>query len=162
MKASGMVRMLTGFGLVVLGATVAHAGGGQGIAPSLTSFFVCHNINGSDQGQTVDVKTDELGFPDVDKNSVRVGSGVLACTQVRVYPEGDAVNEIVPGSLVPLVPNGPYLKCYTVSSPRKPGAPPAGTPTQFTATDYFEPTGETLQASALRYLCAPAQIETLP
>ncbi len=166
-KCKLVSQVVAVIGILTLFVTLAHAGSGNGTGGgSTSSFIVCHGINGLDQGQHVDIYTDELGYPNnLSWQNVRVGSGVLACTPVRVavHPSSfDGTNitgtEIVPGENAP---NGTYLKCYTIAVPRT--NLPAGRLTQFDFSDYFDPypPGEIDQASTVQLLCAPANA-TLP
>lgn len=146
MKSRVVASVLAVVGAFALSATGAQAGGGFG-GSGVTGFFVCHGINGGDQGQVVDIQSDELGTDPI--RDVRIGSGVLGCTGVTVTDPATAL-EITPGT-------GTYMKCYTISVPRRPIAAPAGTPTLYAAIDSFEPDpGETVIASAIRYLCGTA------
>jgi hypothetical protein len=141
--SKGAVGALAIVAILVLTTAGAHAGGGFGGNVPQTGFFVCHGINGADQGLLVNIETDELGGSTL--TNIRVGSGVLGCTYVSVSrADTGAAIEAVPGQ---------FLKCYTIAGSQRPPAPPAGTPTAWTATDAFVPEGETVITSGVRYLC---------
>ncbi len=145
MTSKGFVVALAMLGMLALSATGARAGGGFGGGGPLSGFFVCHGINGGDQGLHVNIESDELGGT---LTNVRVGSGVLGCTYVRLT-RADTGAPID-------APEGLFLKCYTIAASRVPPGPPAGTPTAWTVADAFEPAGETVVASEVRFLCGTA------
>jgi hypothetical protein len=147
--------MLAVTGILALSATMAQAGAG-GIPSTLTSFFVCHGIHGSDPGQVFDVESPVFGPVD-DQFSpilqqVKTGKAALACAFARLFPpqpQGapppDPELAIVPGE-------GLHLKCYQITSSNK--VKPS---TQYLAFDAL--VGEetvSVPASRLQYLCAPS------
>jgi hypothetical protein len=150
-KSRVVLSALVVIGSLALSAPAAHAGSGGTPSP-LTSFFVCHGINGKDVGgDAYDLYNDPFG---PIRLGIRIGSGVLACAQAKLWPAGAPP---VPETEVPPVPDGvshEQLKCYTISASRQPPSPPGGTPTRYGATDAF--VEESVQASDRLFVCAPA------
>ena len=121
MKCKAVPGLLALIVTLVLSATVAQAGSG-GLPSALTSFFACYSINGKDSGQTVDLKSDDqsespIGVP--DRKNVRIGSGSLACTIIRMLVPSNAQTQF----LAEPNPNHPDeegfngIKCYSVTGP---------------------------------------------
>jgi hypothetical protein len=146
MKSKFVLSLLAVIGTLALSATAAHAGAG-GTPFALTSFFLCHGINGKDQGVSVDVEGDDFG---PNRQGVRVGSASLACAVAKVFNAGTA-EEVQPVPADPQVTRQ-ELKCYSIAVSRKPEGP--GGPGRYNSTDAFGT--EPVQISQLHYLCAPA------
>jgi hypothetical protein len=130
MKGKFVSGILAVTGLLALSSTVAQAGGG-GSPSALTSFFVCHTINGANLGQNVDVYSDEagagIGAGAATRKNVTIGQAILACAQAFLFRAGVApildqnnnpTNNINPGGLEC---NTFELKCYTASVSKKTG-----------------------------------------
>jgi hypothetical protein len=178
MKSKFAVRVLTALGILALSTAVAQAGDGGKPSP-LTSFFVCHSINGNSAGKVVDVQSPVFG---PDKVSVKIGNGTLACAWARLFTAG---NLPAPTDPVPPPPLGPYLqevepnpnaegtgggglldqlKCYNVSVARKTSGPGvfssldaltnATLPLVGTPGPAGTETG--IQTSEIRFICGPA------
>ena len=147
MKSRVVLSALVVIGSLALSAPAAHAGSGGTPFP-LTSFFVCHGINGDDPGTVVDVDNSVLL---TNPQRVRIGNGVLACVVAKLFPGGSVHdgNEINPN---PGGTNSDGLKCYTVSVSRQSNTAP---PTRWTVTDVFGQENG-VQASSFQYICAPA------
>ena len=111
--------VLAAIGILALSATMAQAGDGGRPSP-LTSFFVCHSINGASANKTVDLQSPVFG---PDKVGVKIGNGTLACAWAKLFPSGDLPTPDNPQTLNEVVPNPggllDQLKCYTVSVSRK-------------------------------------------
>lgn len=111
--------VLAAIGILALSATMARAGDGGRPSP-LTSFFVCHSINGASANKTVDLQSPVFG---PDKVGVKIGNGTLACAWAKLFPPGDLPTPTNPQTLNEVVPNPggllDQLKCYTVSVSRK-------------------------------------------
>jgi hypothetical protein len=139
--------VLAVIGTLALSATVAQAGAGGFVSP-LTSFFVCHSINGDDAGRTVDLQSPVFG---PDRQSVRIGNGTLACAWAKLFGAGTNIE------LDPNPPNGtgPHdvLKCYTISVAKKPAIK-----TRYTFMDELLGEDTNVQASEVRYICAPSTL----
>lgn len=110
--------VLAAIGILALSATMAQAGDGGKPNP-LTSFFVCHSINGASADKTVDLQSPVFG---PDKVGVKIGNGTLACAWAKLFTPGGLTNpnqEIAPN------PSGTLdqLKCYSVSVSRKTSGP---------------------------------------
>lgn len=149
MNGKVVLSLLAPIAILALSPAMAQAGGGQG-AGTLVGFFACHGINGGDQGQVVDLTGDELG---VDRQGIRVGSGIAACTPVQLFDAATG-NEISAGA-------GSYLKCYSTAGARKPADPPQGPPARYNAADAFDP-ADTVQVTGDLVLCAPAEFTLIP
>ena len=148
MKSKVVLGVLVAIGIFALSATAAQAGSG-GFPSPLTSFFVCHGINGDDPGQVVDVQSSFFGL---NPQSVRIGNATLACAFARLFRAG---TEIKPN------PSDTHaqLKCYTLSVPRQPGTSP---PTRYSVTDELLGVDADVQAFQLQYICAPASFTVAP
>jgi hypothetical protein len=148
-KGKVVLGVLATTGILALSATMAQAGAG-GIPSVLTSFFVCHEIHGTDPGQVLDVESPFFGPVDSQQNPIlqriKTGKAALACAFARLFP---------PGSPEPIEPGeGLQLKCYQITSPQNAKVKP---PTQYQAFDAL--VGEemvSVPASKLQYLCAPS------
>jgi hypothetical protein len=136
---SGVLAVIA---ILALSATAAQAGAG-GTPSALTSFFVCHGINGDDPGQVVDLESPVLG---PNRQNVRIGNGTLACAFAKLFRAG-TTTEISPGA------GHGDLKCYTVSVARQASSKP---PTRYTVTDELFGEETDVQTSEIRYICAPA------
>lgn len=144
MKSRVVLSVLGVTGILALSATVVHAGSGGSPFP-LTSFFVCHGINGDDPGKVVNVDASVLL---TNPRNVRLGNATVACVVAKLF---DALTETeIPPP--PLGVNSDGLKCYTVSVSRQPNTKP---PTRWDITDSFGLETD-VPASDLRYICAPA------
>ena len=122
MKCKAALGMLALVATLVLSATAAHAGNG-GLPSALTSFFACYSItNTKDSGQTADFDDkaqleSPIGVP--DRQNVRIGSGSLVCTIIRMLVPSKAAKQF----LAEPNPNSPDeegfngIKCYSVSGP---------------------------------------------
>jgi hypothetical protein len=134
-KVKVVLGVLAVTGILALSSTAAHAGDG-GKPSVLTSFFVCHAINGANVGREVDVYSDEVGAVSspnpapfgATRTLVTIGQAVLACAQALVFPAG--ANPPVPNGppvgneIIPQIPSGATgfeLKCYTASTNKKSG-----------------------------------------
>ena len=119
MKSKFGLSVLTAIGVLALSATMAQAGDGGRPSP-LTSFFVCHSINGASANKTVDLQSPVFG---PDKVGVKIGNGTLACAIAKLFPPGDLPTPTNPQTLNEVVPNPggllDQLKCYTVSVTRQ-------------------------------------------
>lgn len=174
MKSRFVLKVLSAIGIFALSATVAQAGDGGKLSP-LTSFFVCHSINGSSPGLELDVESQV--FAPTGKRKVKIGNGTLACAWAKLFlPQtGQAIDPNPPGSGGGESGTGllNQLKCYTVSVPRKTSG--AGT---YNVTDslfgtplpiWITPPGvstaspgmeQNIQVSEIRLICGPANLET--
>lgn len=170
MKSKFVLTVLAAIGIFALSASVAQAGDGGKPNP-LTSFFVCHSINGASADKTVDLQSPVFG---PDKLGVKIGNGTLACAWAKLFTAGaltptnpptppDPSQEIAPN------PTGTLdqLKCYSVSVSRK----TSGSVT-YNVTDVLfganpelvssTPIGKDLgtefgiNPSELRFICGPA------
>jgi len=158
-KSKVVLGMLAVIGIFALSTTGAQAGEGGKPSP-LTSFFVCHSINGDDPGKVVDVESPVFG---PTRQNVRIGNGTLACAWAKLFRLG-TTDEIKPNPDV----NLEQLKCYTVSVSRKP-ATTGQLPPRYNATDvlfgdllpFAVAVEQDIQVSELRYICGPA-LFTLP
>ena len=145
MKSRVVLSVLAVIGSFALTATAAEAAGG---APfPLTSFFVCHGINGQVTGPNVDVQISRLG---VNPQNVKIGGGVLACVVAKLLYAGSPT-EILPN---PSSVNSDGLKCYAVAVPKKPDSPTAGNTYQITDDLVGVESGVT--RTGFRYVCSPA------
>jgi hypothetical protein len=125
MKCKAIPGLLALIVTLVLSATAAQAGNG-GLPSALTSFFACYSItNTKDSGQTVDIESaDQVGSPIgvPDRKNVRIGSGSLACTLIRMLVPPSATNPMTQFLAEPN-PNHPDdegfngIKCYSVTGP---------------------------------------------
>jgi hypothetical protein len=142
-----ILGVLAVMGTLARSATVAQAGAGGFVSP-LTSFFVCHSINGDDPGLTVDLQSPVFG---PDRQAVRIGNGTLACAWAKLFGAGTNT-EIDPN---PPGGTGPHdvLKCYTISVAKKPSDK-----TRYTFTDELVGAETNVQASEIRYICAPSTL----
>ena len=167
MKSKFVLTVLAAIGIFALSATMAQAGDGGHPSP-LTSFFVCHSINGSSANKVVDIQSPVFG---PDKVGVKIGNGTLACAIAKLFPAGDLPTPTNPQTLNEVVPNPggvlDQLKCYTISVARKTSGPGI-----FSVSDeLFAPTlalvGDAPDASVLgtetginpselRFICGPA------
>ena len=148
MKSKVVLGVLVAIGIFALSATAAQAGSG-GFPSPLTSFFVCHGINGDDPGQVVDVQSSFFGL---NPQNVRIGNATLACAFAKLF-RGET--EIAPNPLN----THQQLKCYTLSVARQPGASP---PTRYSVTDELLGVDADVHASQLQYICAPASFTIAP
>jgi hypothetical protein len=158
-------------GILVLSATGAHASGG-GLPSALTGFFVCHEIEGNDPGQTFDVESPIFGPVDalgaksncIDPTTglpgtpcilqkVKMLKGSLACAWARLFPPREqgapAPDPIEPGS-------AEKMTCYPISP-----VPPTAKSTPAPHYDVFDPLfvdqlDIAVPQTAMRYLCAPS------
>jgi hypothetical protein len=160
--------MLAMAGMLALSATAANAGG-RGIPVALTSFFVCHAMNGANIAADVDVRSDNIGAADAVRQAVRLGQAVLACAQAALFPKGtDPVAhpelEISPFVVTDPTTNPPTvkrleeLKCYAASTAKK-----SGDVGSFDVDDplYREFVADTLELGVpvsrdVKFVCAPA------
>jgi len=144
-------------GILALSAPVAHAGAG-GTPSTLTSFFVCHEINGDDPGRTFDVESDVFGPFDASGNpilqTVKIGKGALACAFARLFPPrkkgAPAPDPIDPG------PGGEQMTCYPLSNSGNGKVKP---PPEYLVFDPLFPNGPlniAVPPTKLEYLCAPS------
>jgi hypothetical protein len=167
MKGKFVSGILAVTGLLALSSTVAQAGGG-GIPSALTSFFVCHPINGANLGVPVDVYSDETGSPTTPtRKNVTIGQAVLACAQALLWPAGTQ-NPVAGTDISPDVPGNPSLfemKCYSTSGgdavQTQPGPQKTGQSTTVDIQDGLFPGHHELGASAfpsVQLICAPASI----
>jgi len=133
-------------GILALSTTPALAGAGGTPSP-LTSFFVCRGINSDDPNAVVDIQSPIFG----NRLSVRIGNGTLACAFAKLFRAG-TTEEISPNPLL----THEELKCYSLVVPKK---ATAGTPPpQFTITDELAGAEPGVQATDIRYICAPASL----
>src|SRR5262245_5194385 len=91
----------------------------NGGSPStLTSFFVCHPINGSRLGVSVGVYSDEAGAATTPtRKNVTIGQAILACAQALLWPAGTQ-DPVLGTDISPSVPGNAFpfeLKCYSAS-----------------------------------------------
>src|SRR5262245_31795433 len=144
----------------------------NGGSPSaLTSFFVCHPINGSSLGVSVDVYNDEAsGAPTTPaRKNVTIGQAILACAQALLWPAG--TQDPAPGTdISPSVPGNPFpleLKCYSASGgdpvPTQPPTPKkaAKAATLMNIRDGLFPGHDELGVAAFpstQLICGPASI----
>ncbi len=140
MKNRVVLSIVAVIAICVLSATSAQAGSGAGIAP-FDTFFVCQSIDGGNVGEVVSILT--LGgdpIPGMDK--VRIGSGVLTCTNVTVK---NSAGGDISGNIL-----STELKCYSVSVKG-----PKAASQQFVLQDDFGQ--ETVNVSpSPQLLCGPA------
>jgi hypothetical protein len=138
-KSKAAVSVLAVITVCALSATSGQAGSGAGIAP-FDTFFVCQNIDGANVGEVVSITDlDGAAIPGMDK--VRVGSGVLLCTNVKV--KNSAGGDISGGVL------STELKCYSISVKG-----PKAASQQFSLVDDFRL--ETVNVSpSPQLLCGP-------
>ena len=159
MKSKFVVRVLAAFGILALSAATAQAGDG-GKPSALTSFFVCHSINSSSPGKTVDVQSPVFG---PDRQSVKIGNGSLACAWAKLFTNGNlgvATEEVVPNPDATL----DQLKCYTISVARNTSGPGRYNATDALFASVLGTTGsvgavgtaEGIQVSEVRLICGPA------
>ena len=161
MKGKVVLGMLAMIGILALSATGAQAGSGSMPSP-LTSFFVCHSINGDDPGKVLDLQSPVFG---PNRQSVRIGNGTLACAWAKLFPPGKTLpaDEISPNPFSTLS----QLKCYNVSVSRKTSTT-GQIPTRYSATDVLFGdltvlgTENDIQVSELRYICGPADFFPQP
>jgi len=126
-KGKVVLGVLAVTGILALSSTVAKAGGG--VPTALTSFFVCHGINGADVGKNVDVYSDEVGVnpnPGASRTNVTIGQAILACAQAFLFHAGaDPVFPLAAdaNNISPRISNPtPFeLKCYAASASKKSG-----------------------------------------
>ena len=125
MKYKAVLGILVLIGTLVLSVTASQAGNG-GLPSALTSFFACYSItNTKDSGQTVDLENDDqvgspIGVP--DRANVRIGSGSLACTLIRMLVPSNAQTQFLaePNPDFGLPNKNPgfnAIKCYSVTGP---------------------------------------------
>ena len=152
MKSRVGLSALVVIGSLALSAPAAHAGSGGTPFP-LTSFFVCHGINGDAPGTVVDVDSSVFG---TNPQKVKIGNGVLACVVAKLKDLLGA--EIDPN---PDGTNSDGLKCYAVSVSRRPSATP---PNRYTVTDGLlgVDADADVQANQFQYICAPATFLLVP
>jgi hypothetical protein len=173
MKGKFVLRVLSAIGILALSATVAQAGDGGKLSP-LTSFFVCHSINGSSPGLELEVES-QVFPPAAQKRRVKIGNGTLACAWAKLFiPQtGQAIDPNPPVPPDPIAPGtGPLsqMKCYTVSIPRKTSGAGTynvidslfGTPLPLWGPPASGSTGteQNVQVSEIRLICGPANLET--
>jgi len=117
-NCKAVLGVLALIGILALSATAAQAGNG-GLPSALTSFFACYSItNTKDSGQVVDFDNDlvtnsPIGVP--DRKGVRIGSGSLACTMVKMLVQSQFVAE--PNPEFPNDEGFNGIKCYSVTGP---------------------------------------------
>jgi hypothetical protein len=142
-KSKVVLSVLAVVGIVALSMTAAQAAGGSPFV--IPSFFVCQGINGDDPGTTVSVQGSILL---VNPTNARLGNGTLACVVAKLL---DAAGNPIPDP-PNVLSNG--LKCYSVSTSRKPG----GLAFRWDISDFLFPGGtETdVSASSFQYVCSPA------
>jgi hypothetical protein len=121
MKCKAVPGLLALIVTLVLSATAAQAGEG-GLPSALTSFFACYSINGKDSGQTVDIVAsdpDEVPIPTPARQNVRIGSGSLACTIIRMFVPPSAQSQYLaePNPDPNQASGFNAIKCYTVTGP---------------------------------------------
>jgi len=154
-------------GILALSSTVAQAGSG-GVPSALTSFFVCHPINGSSLGVSVDFYSDEAGAPTTPtRTNVTIGQAILACAQALLWPAGTQ-NPPLGTDIPPFVPGNPSpfeLKCYSASGgdpvQTQPGPKKAGQATTVNIRDGLYPGHDELGVAAFpstQLICGPAAI----
>jgi hypothetical protein len=134
-------RVLAVIGILALSATMAQAGGGQGVG-NITTFFECHSIDGGNVNQVV--STHELDDASTLRHgNLRVGAGVLSCRQVDVK---NSAGNFINGDL-----QSDELKCYTVSAK----GPKAASEEVMLQDDFFaaEPVN---RSPAVQMICGPA------
>ena len=162
MKSQFAVRVLAALGMLALSTGLAQAGDGGKPSP-LTSFFVCHSINGSSANKTVDLQSPVFG---PDRQSVKIGNGTLACAWAKLFTSGNSgapAEEVVPN------PEGTLeqLKCYSVAVARKTSGPGAYNVTDALFASVLGTAGTVgsqfplgtdfgVQATELRIICGPA------
>jgi len=124
-KCKAVLGALALIGTLVLSAASAQAGSG-GLPSPATSFFACYSLtNTKDSEQTVDLQNDAqvespVGVP--NRQNVRIGSGSLACTLIRMFLPGTQLlaepnpNFGLEGDQNP--PNFNGIKCYSATGPR--------------------------------------------
>jgi hypothetical protein len=141
-------------GILALSVTAAQAGAG-GTPSSLTSFFVCHEVNGPDPGFEFDVQSPVFGPVDAAGNPilqrVKIGKAGLSCAFARLFPAvpkgAPAPEPIEPGT-------GEQLTCYPLSTSQAGKVKP---PPQYLVFDplFNNPVTLTVPPTQLGYLCAP-------
>ena len=117
MKCKAVPGLLALIVTLALSATAAQAGDG-GVPSALTSFFACYSINGKDSGQTVDLENaaeSPIAVP--NREGVRIGSGSLACTIIRMLVPSKAQPQFKAEPDPTQEPAFNAIKCYTVTSP---------------------------------------------
>jgi hypothetical protein len=149
-----MKTVLVVIGILVLSATVAHAGhGGEPFA--IKSFFVCQNINGPASGAQVDVQGATFNN---NPKGVTIGQAIFACVVAKLFPAGVTpipcpdlnCNEIPPQP--PGDQNG--ITCYAFG-PKQGGT--SGQPPAYNMLDNLSgDTTDVQQASSVKYICAPS------
>jgi hypothetical protein len=141
--------MIATIGVFAGAVTGAHASAGGTPSP-LTSFFICHPINGDDAGKVVDVESPVFG---PNRVGVRIGNGVLGCAWAKLFQTG-TTTEIPPNPNQNLT----QLKCYGFSVARDGGG---SVPPRYTVRDNLMGLAENpdsdVQLYEARYICAPAQ-----
>jgi hypothetical protein len=138
-KGKIVLGVLAAIGILALSTTAAQAGAGGTPSP-LTSFFVCHGIDGDDAGKVVDLESPVFG---ANRLRVKIGNGILACAFAKLFPQG---------APAPIEPSpADQLKCYHISG-KASGAPS----TQFTVFDDLFGAETDVRLSGFRYLCGPA------
>jgi len=149
-KSRVVLSALVVIGSLALSAPAAHAGSGGTPFP-LTSFFVCHGINGDAPGTVVDVDSSVLG---TNPQQVKIGNGVLACVVAKLKTLlGEEIDPNPDGT------SSDGLKCYTVSVSRQPSTAP---PNRYTVTDGLVGVDPDVQANQFQYICAPATFLLVP
>jgi hypothetical protein len=121
-NCKAVLGVLAVIGTLGLSATGAQAGAG-GTPSALTSFFACYSLtNTKDSGQTVDLESDlqnesPIGVP--DRKNVRIGSGSLACTIIRMLVPSNARTQFraEPNPNSPTDEGFNGIKCYSVTGP---------------------------------------------
>jgi hypothetical protein len=170
-KCKAVLGVLALIGTLILSATVAQAGNG-GLPSALTSFFACYSINGKDSGQTVDLENaDESPIAVPDRAGVRIGSGSLACTIIRMLVPSKADPQFLAEPNPTQREDFNAIKCYSVTGPG--GTLFSGPAGRFNFTDTIWGTLGTLGTGAspgdldmetgltisqLKYICGPAVI----
>ena len=128
MKGKFVLGILAVTGILALSSTAAQAGSGGPSA--LTSFFVCHQINGANLRKNVDVVSDDVGAGGTRTN-VTIGQAIMACAQAFLFNPGvtpddpiTPTNNIKPTGNTPGLPlptAATELMCYTASVSKKTG-----------------------------------------
>lgn len=113
-----LIGLLATTAILALSATTAHAGNG-GLPSALTSFFACYTLNGTkDSGQTVDIENAvESPIATPNRQSVRIGSGTLTCTIIRMLVPSGAKAQVLAEPNPTQSQDMNAIKCYTVTAP---------------------------------------------
>ena len=168
MKSKVVLGLMAVTGILALSSTMAQAG--SGFPSALTSFFVCHPVNGENVGVKVDVYSDEASGATTTpaRKNVTIGQAVLACAQALLWPAG--TQDPAPGNdippFVPGVAASFELKCYSASGgdpvPTQPPTPKkAAKATTMNIRDGLFPGDDELGISifsSVQLVCGPALI----